>query len=127
VIFLLFAFTVFAFVATNRGSGWAVFGRGYKEYCLRDYSTWLQQRVETHRELGEDPELPQDGKGCENLAAMNETPIRQHQPLTDPGTFMNPQFPSLSCYRKGLVLRGIPDGDLLEFLFPFLFLYGLWK
>jgi hypothetical protein len=46
VIFLLFAFTVFAFIATNRGSGWAVFGRGYKEYCLRDYSTWLQQRVE---------------------------------------------------------------------------------
>jgi hypothetical protein len=44
-IFFLFAFTIFTFVVTNHGVGWAVSGKGYKEYRLRDYSTWQQRRV----------------------------------------------------------------------------------
>jgi hypothetical protein len=39
-------FTVFAFVVTNRDAGSVVSGRGYREYRLREYSTWLQCQVE---------------------------------------------------------------------------------
>ncbi|XP_066396252.1 tetraspanin-7-like [Miscanthus floridulus] len=46
LILLLFAFTVFTFVVTNRSARWVVSDKGYKEYRLADYSTWLQRRVE---------------------------------------------------------------------------------
>jgi hypothetical protein len=72
-IFLLFAFTIFAFVVTNHGVGWAVSGKGYKEYRLRDYSTWQQRRVENTENWVMIRSCLQEGKVRENLTAMNET------------------------------------------------------
>ena len=46
LIILLFIFTVLAFVVTNKSIGSAVGNKGYGEYKLGDYSTWLRRRVE---------------------------------------------------------------------------------
>lgn len=45
LILVLFCFTIFAFVVTNRGAGERLANRGYREYRLGDYSNWLQNRV----------------------------------------------------------------------------------
>jgi hypothetical protein len=46
LIAFLFIFTIFAFVVTNAGSGDAVPGKGFQEYHLGNYSTWLQNQVD---------------------------------------------------------------------------------
>ncbi|XP_066380754.1 uncharacterized protein, partial [Miscanthus floridulus] len=73
LILLLFAFTVFAFVVTNRGAGWVVSGRGYKEYRLGDYSTWMQRRVEDSQNWAKIRSCLQDGEVCQKLTARKET------------------------------------------------------
>lgn len=45
LIVLLFVFTIFAFVVTNKTAGEVVGNKGFKEYRLGDYSTWLQRQV----------------------------------------------------------------------------------
>jgi len=73
LILLLFAFTVFAFVVTNRGAGWVVSGRGYKEYRLGDYSTWMQRRVEDSQNWAKIRSCLQDGEVCQKLAGSSST------------------------------------------------------
>lgn len=45
LILAIVAFTIFAFIVTNKGAGHAVSDKGFKEYRLGDYSTWLQRHV----------------------------------------------------------------------------------
>jgi hypothetical protein len=73
LIALLLVFTAFAFAVTNRGAGAVVSGRGYREYRLGEYSTWLQRRVENHENWARIRSCLQDGQVCRKLAARKQT------------------------------------------------------
>ncbi|CAA2996607.1 tetraspanin-8-like [Olea europaea subsp. europaea] len=67
LIVLLFCFTIFAFVVTNKGAGESLSGKGYKEYRLGDYSNWLQKRVNSDKNWNKIRSCLQDSKICQRL------------------------------------------------------------
>ncbi|XP_068647845.1 tetraspanin-8-like [Aristolochia californica] len=71
LIVLLFCFTIFAFVVTNKGAGEVVSERGYKEYRLGDYSNWLQKRVNDNKNWRKIRSCLQDSNVCKSLADDN--------------------------------------------------------
>jgi ABC-type transport system involved in multi-copper enzyme maturation permease subunit len=68
LIVLVFAFTIFAFVVTNKGAGQVLDNRGYKEYRLGDYSGWLQKRVNNTKNWNKIKSCLVDSKVCSNFA-----------------------------------------------------------
>lgn len=73
VIVLIFFFTLFAFVVTNKGAGEVVSGRGFREYRLGDYSHWLQKRVDQGKNWEKIRSCLQDSKVCRSLQEKNQT------------------------------------------------------
>lgn len=67
LILLLFCFTIFAFVVTNKGAGKVVSDRGYKEYRLGDYSSWLRKRVTNEKNWSKIKSCLQDSKVCKSM------------------------------------------------------------
>ncbi|XP_019194015.1 PREDICTED: tetraspanin-8-like [Ipomoea nil] len=65
LIVILFCFTVFAFVVTNKGAGEAISGKGDMEYRLEDYSNWLQKMV--NRNWRRIRSCTHDSKVCKSL------------------------------------------------------------
>ncbi|KAJ7980955.1 Tetraspanin [Quillaja saponaria] len=64
VIAALIGFIIFAYVATDKGSGRQVPNRGYLEYHLQDYSGWLKQRVSDDSYWGKISSCIRDSKAC---------------------------------------------------------------
>ncbi|KAI5012984.1 hypothetical protein ZWY2020_027938 [Hordeum vulgare] len=67
LIALLLVFTAFAFVVTNHGAGSVVSGRGYHEYRLTEYSTWLQRRVKDADNWARIRSCLRDGSVCQRF------------------------------------------------------------
>ncbi|CAK9860319.1 unnamed protein product [Sphagnum jensenii] len=77
LILLLFVFTIFAFAVTNAGAGQVLSGKGYKEYRLGDYSTWLQRKVNNPSYWETIKSCLSDGKVCNSLDAPQYSTIAQ--------------------------------------------------
>ncbi|RZC53989.1 hypothetical protein C5167_012846 [Papaver somniferum] len=77
LIVLLFSFTIFAFVVTNKGAGKITSERGYKEYKLGDYSNWLQKRVSSEKNWNRIKSCLIDGKVCKTLSEETNVDAQQ--------------------------------------------------
>ncbi|KAH7439985.1 hypothetical protein KP509_04G086100 [Ceratopteris richardii] len=68
LILLLFIFTIFAFVVTNKKAGEIVGNKGYKEYRLGDYSTWMRRQLSKASNWDKIQECLDEAKFCSDLA-----------------------------------------------------------
>ncbi|MCO5554537.1 hypothetical protein L7F22_008067 [Adiantum nelumboides] len=74
LIVLLLVFTIFAFVVTNKTAGEVVGNKGYKEYKLGDYSTWLRRQVNKTSNWQKIESCLSESKFCDGL--RNQYPAK---------------------------------------------------
>jgi energy-coupling factor transporter transmembrane protein EcfT len=67
LILLLFCFTIFAFVVTNKAAGDVVSNKGFKEYKLGDYTTWLQRQIQNPSNWAKVESCLSQAKVCDSL------------------------------------------------------------
>ena len=67
LILLLFCFTIFAFVVTNKAAGQVVSNKGYKEYRLGDYTSWLQRQIKDSSNWAKVESCLSEAKVCNSL------------------------------------------------------------
>jgi hypothetical protein len=67
LILLLLCFTAFAFAVTDGGAGEALSGKGFKDYRLGDYSTWLRRKVRSSENWRKIRSCLQDAQVCRSL------------------------------------------------------------
>ncbi|KAI4977857.1 hypothetical protein ZWY2020_014411 [Hordeum vulgare] len=73
LIALLLVFIIVAFVVTDRDADSVVSGRGYREYRLGEYSTWLQHWVEDADNWARIRSCLRDGSVCQRFGARGES------------------------------------------------------
>jgi hypothetical protein len=98
LILLLFVFTIFAFAVTNAGAGQALSGKGYKEYHLGDYSTWLQRRVNNPSNWNTIKSCLSDAKVCNGLDNQYPTLALFNASSLTPIEVMVPSGPCCYCF-----------------------------
>ncbi|KAK4286479.1 hypothetical protein QN277_003030 [Acacia crassicarpa] len=67
VIAVLIGFIIFAYAATDKGSGRTVMNRAYLDYYLQDYSGWLEERVASDTYWGKISSCVRDSKVCRRM------------------------------------------------------------
>ncbi|XWS32423.1 hypothetical protein CRYUN_Cryun23aG0158200 [Craigia yunnanensis] len=74
-------FTVVTFVVSNKGSGEALPGKGYKEYKLGNYSNWIQTIVNETQNWNKTKTCMVDAKVCTifNKKYLNDTVQKFHK------------------------------------------------
>ncbi|KAK9276270.1 hypothetical protein L1049_005801 [Liquidambar formosana] len=69
----ILVFTVLAFIVTNNGSGHSVAGLRYKEYQLRDYSSWFLKQLNNTHNWKHLKNCLVKSKDCKNLPKKYKT------------------------------------------------------
>ncbi|KAH7279844.1 hypothetical protein KP509_37G039800 [Ceratopteris richardii] len=75
LIILLLVFTIFAFFVTNKTAGEIVGNKGYKEYKLGDYSTWLRRQVNKTSNWQKIESCLADSRFCDGLRNVYPTKV----------------------------------------------------
>ncbi|XP_010255453.1 PREDICTED: tetraspanin-10 isoform X1 [Nelumbo nucifera] len=74
----ILVFTVLAFIITNNGSGHSVAGLRYKEYQLRDYSSWFLKQLNNTKNWAHLKSCLVKSEDCNNLPKKYKT-LKQYK------------------------------------------------
>ena len=102
LILAVLCFAVFALAVTNAGAGQAVSGRGFKEYRLGDYSSWLRRRVEDGRTWGRIRSCLAEAGVCRSLQSNRTFNEFVNDNLSPVQVSEHSVFPSYTYGSKGL-------------------------